>query len=97
MPHDQTNSSRAFSAPPARTIGPVAMDEAAARSTFGTLPAYFARAVAADAKAHPWRYATHAVGLALPFTGIPVLADGLITAGEALVNAYDLQKEAHNP
>jgi len=56
----------------------------------------FPAAVAADVRAHPFAYALHAAGLALPFLEVPTEIHGLITAGEALKEASDLQKEMGN-
>jgi len=55
----------------------------------------FLGAVGSDAKAHPFNYALHAAGFALPFLEIGDAAEGIATGVEALKVAYDLQKETH--
>jgi hypothetical protein len=72
-----------------------AAQEAARLSSRGDPVEGFIRTVGKDIGEHPYRYTFHAAGLALPFTEIPVLAEGAITGVEALVNAYELGKEMH--
>lgn len=62
----------------------------------GSLPSlgyHFARALGSDIYHHPIRYAAHAAGFALPFLGLGSEIEGLITAGEALHAAGDLNHE----
>jgi hypothetical protein len=54
----------------------------------------FAATVDRDIMAHPFRYAMHAAGFALPFLHIiPGTMDGIITGVEALHEAHSLQQE----
>ena len=84
-------------------ITPISLD--AARKTIGydavrqaadvspDMAYHFARAVGSDMYHHPIRYAAHAAGFALPFMELGEAIEGLITAGEALHSASDLNHE----
>jgi hypothetical protein len=74
-----------------KTIGYDAVRQAASVSP--DMAYHFARALGSDMYHHPIRYAAHAAGFALPFMGLGSEIEGLITAGEALHPAGDLNHE----
>ena len=77
-------------------FGSNAMGEGANAATGGQDAAvFFPGVVAKDVVAHPFMYAIHAAGLALPFLHVPQAVEGIATGVEALITAYDLGKETH--
>jgi len=87
-----TNTSTDFSTT-AAAIGGQLVARAQAGAATPDRVAYFGHAVASDAKAHPFTYGMHVVGLALPFMEAGEAVDGIFTGIEALESAFDLKKE----
>ncbi len=59
--------------------------------TEATAPGFFTT-MNRDAAAHPYEYGMHAAGLALPFLGVPIEVEGIITAVEAVEMAHKLDE-----
>jgi hypothetical protein len=76
-----------------RALGTTQMAEAQDVAIRSAIPGIFMREMGKDIRKHPFAYAMHAAGFALPFLEVPQAVEGLLTATEALFTAFDLQKE----